>query len=167
MAKNKKPRKKYVKRSHFDALPENSILKSFMTDHSTFIAIDNLLHMIRNKGEITYKIGAGYVMKNELGEEVHVIESLNNWCDEWQQIVNRSQAVGYDDTNLRKISVLITARTLISDAVLDGAEKEVNYQRKLYRTLNQTKEGRQLIRDVVEPRETVEEIKKFAGVMAA
>jgi len=157
----RKKSKKYVPNKSNNKLEGSVFLKAFLCDHDSFITIDNLMHKIKNLCKLDYKQGVGYVMKNELGEEIKIIDELNIWRNEWRTLATNANINNYSDESIISIIKKLSFNLDISDELIEAAEKEINFQRAIYRTLSTKPEGKAIIEDAIRPRVINEEIRGY------
>jgi len=139
----------------------NVFLTAFLCDHDSFITIDNLMHRIKHLCALDYKQGVGYVMNDELGKEIVIIENLQNWINEWRVIASDANVKNYSDVALNSIIKKLNFKLDISDELLAQAEREIDLQRAIYRTLAKNEKGKSIMRNAIQARLTTEAIKSY------
>ena len=114
----------------------------FTLEFDTFRSIDTMFRKLRTTG-LDYVQGEGLLLEEPSSEMIDLESSLEGWLHYWKELAEVA-SIEYDDTPLRKLANSLKYHKPITMKEIDAGQEVVNYQRKLYRTLD-----KQLISKVV------------------
>lgn len=101
-------------------------------EFDSFDSIDRLFQKLRH-GELEWGAN-GWVIMGLSGASLHILSALDGWLEYWSTLALQ-QSIAYNDVPLRRLAKSLEYNKPLTEAEVDAAQRVVDQQRLMYRTL--------------------------------